>query len=121
MIIKENYSEEHIRVLQKISKRDPGLIERTLYAFGLLEALAKVGLPFTFKGGTSFLLLLEKPMRLSTDIDIVVKPETDSGSRDVRTHIYAEDFSSEIAAMRAPKIIYMAACLLTDHVYEKNF
>ena len=38
MIIRENYSEEHIRDLQKISRRDPGLIERTLYAFGLLEA-----------------------------------------------------------------------------------
>ncbi|MBQ8984123.1 MAG: nucleotidyl transferase AbiEii/AbiGii toxin family protein [Lachnospiraceae bacterium] len=305
MITKDNYSEEHIRELQKISRRDPGLIERTLYAFGLLEALVQVGLPFTFKGGTSLLLLLEKPMRLSTDIDIVVKPGTDMkgyieaaskifpfthqeeqsrvgrnniekkhykftyaspiqqkplyilldvlfeednysevvtrnisnslllmegeplcvrvpsvdcilgdkltafaphttgiplhqkkdmevmkqfydictmldvldnmdnvkdtyknivraeidyrgidikledvlldtlysaiaigargkvmpedypayvrGSRDVRTHIYAEDFSPEIAAMRAPKIIYMAACLLTDHVYERNF
>ncbi len=77
MIAKENYSEEHIRELQRKSKRDPSLIERTLYAFGLLEALSKVGLPFIFKGGTSLLLLLEKPMRLSTDIDIVVKPGTD--------------------------------------------
>lgn len=77
MIIKENFSEEHIRELQKMSRRDPGLIERTLYAFGLLEALAQVGLPFVFKGGSSLLLLLDKPMRLSTDIDIVVEPGTD--------------------------------------------
>ena len=77
MITRANYGEDHIRELQAVSKGDPGLIERTLYAFGLLEALAKVGLDFTFKGGTSLLLLLPKPKRLSTDIDIVVKPNTD--------------------------------------------
>jgi hypothetical protein len=36
-----------------------------------------VGLPFTFKGGTSLMLLLPHPMRLSTDIDIRVDPGTD--------------------------------------------
>ncbi len=77
MILKENYEEQHIRDLQAASKGDPGMIERTLYAFGLLEALAVVGLDFTFKGGTSLLLLLPKPKRLSTDIDIVVDPGTD--------------------------------------------
>lgn len=77
MILRENYEEQHIRELQAASKGDPGLIERTLYAFGLLEALAVVGLDFTFKGGTSLLLLLPKPKRLSTDIDIVVDPGTD--------------------------------------------
>ncbi len=61
MILKENYEERHIRELQAASKGDPGLIERALYAFGLLEALAVVGLDFTFKGGTSLLLLLPKP------------------------------------------------------------
>lgn len=77
MIIKENFSEEHIRQIQNENRRDPLLIERTLFAFGLLEALVKVGLQFTFKGGTSMMLLLPKPMRLSTDIDIVVEPGTD--------------------------------------------
>lgn len=77
MILKENYEAQHIRDLQVASKGDPGLIERTLYALGLLEALAAVGLDFIFKGGTSLLLLLPKPKRLSTDIDIVVNPGTD--------------------------------------------
>ena len=77
MITRENFSEEHIRKLQDENHRDPLLLERTLFAFGLLEALVKVGLPFTFKGGTSLMLLLPKPMRLSTDIDIVVEPGTD--------------------------------------------
>ena len=77
MISRDNYEEAHIRELQASSKGDPGLIERTLYAFGLLEALRQVGMDFIFKGGTSLLLLLPKPRRLSTDIDIVVSPGTD--------------------------------------------
>ncbi len=77
MITRGNFEEEHIRHLQRASKGDPVLIERTLYAFGLLEALVRVGLDFTFKGGTSLLLLLPRPQRLSTDIDIVVDPGTD--------------------------------------------
>jgi hypothetical protein len=77
MILHENFSEEHIRELQRISRRDPILLERTVYAFGLLEAIARVGLPFVFKGGTSLILLMDKPRRLSTDIDIIVAPGTD--------------------------------------------
>lgn len=77
MIIRENYSEEHIRDLQKMSRRDPQLIERALYALGLLEALKQTGMEFIFKGGSSLMLLLPHIMRLSTDIDIVVKPGTD--------------------------------------------
>ena len=76
MILSENYSVQHIRDLQATSKGDPILIERTLFAFGLLEALRKVGMDFIFKGGTSLLLLLPHPRRLSTDIDIVVEPNT---------------------------------------------
>ena len=42
MITKENYSEEHIRQIVNENRRDPLLVERTLFAFGLLEALAKI-------------------------------------------------------------------------------
>ena len=52
MLLKENFYEEHIRDLQRNSKRDPVLLERTVYAFGLFEALARVGMPFVFKGET---------------------------------------------------------------------
>ena len=76
MIIRNNYSQEHIRELQALSKKDPALIERVLHAFGLLEAITGVGMPFIFKGGTCLMLLLDHPMRLSTDIDIIVKPGT---------------------------------------------
>lgn len=77
MIDKHIYELDYIRKLQDEYSADPGLIERALYAFGLLEALKKVGMPFCFKGGTSLMLLLEKPARLSTDIDILVEPGTD--------------------------------------------
>ena len=77
MLTRANYSKEHIEVLQKDSGNDPALLERVLFAFGLLEAISRVKLPFIFKGGTCLMLLLKKPMRLSTDIDIVVEPGTD--------------------------------------------
>ena len=77
MIQPISFAEEHIRELQKNSKRDPVLLERAVYAFGLLEALVRVGMPFIFKGGTCLMLLMERPRRLSTDIDIIVEPGTD--------------------------------------------
>ena len=77
MIIRENYGEDHIRELQSKSRKDPQLIERALYALGLLEALAQTGMEFIFKGGSCLMLLLPHLMRLSTDIDIIVDPGTD--------------------------------------------
>lgn len=82
MLTKENFSESHIRMLQKQSKKDPALLERAVFAFGLLEAIRWVEMPFIFKGGTCLILLLKFPMRLSTDIDIIVAPDTDV------THIF---------------------------------
>lgn len=77
MLTKENFTKEHIDSLRQTTGADPSILERTVYAFGLLEAIAKTGMPFVFKGGTSLMLLLEEPRRLSTDIDIIVEPEVD--------------------------------------------
>jgi hypothetical protein len=77
MIDRHVYELDYIRELQSRYSSDPGLLERALYAFGLLEALAEVGMPFCFKGGTSLMLILDHPARLSTDIDILVEPGTD--------------------------------------------
>ena len=77
MLTRENYEIEHIRELRSKYKKDPGLLERVLYAFGLLEAIAKVGMPFVFKGGSCLMLMTDQPRRLSTDIDILVEPGTD--------------------------------------------
>ena len=40
------YTSEYIQNLANTIKADKNLIERSLFAFGLLEALAKVELPF---------------------------------------------------------------------------
>ncbi len=77
MLLHENYTAEHIANMQKKTGSDPSILERTVYAFGLLEAIQRVGMPFIFKGGTALLILLEHPRRLSTDIDIVVEPGID--------------------------------------------
>ncbi len=39
------------------------------------------------------------------------------GTRELRSHIYAENYTPEIAAGRAVKIMYMVICLLTDTEY----
>ncbi|MEI6644649.1 MAG: nucleotidyl transferase AbiEii/AbiGii toxin family protein [bacterium] len=51
--------------------RDPGLLEKCIYALQLLGLLAESGIPFVFKGGTSMVLLMASLRRLSIDIDIV--------------------------------------------------
>jgi hypothetical protein len=55
--------------------KDPGIIESMIYALYLLQRLKLTGLDFIFKGGTSLLLLMEKPARFSVDIDIVISPK----------------------------------------------
>ena len=77
MIKKETFTLEHINELRSRKSINLLLLERSIYALGLLEALARVGMPFIFKGGSCLMLLLESPRRLSTDIDIIVKPGTD--------------------------------------------
>lgn len=77
MISKDNFTKEQIEDLRLQNNNAPSLLEKSVYAFGLLEAIQRVGMPFIFKGGTSLLLILDKPMRLSTDIDIIVPPGTD--------------------------------------------
>ena len=77
MLLSENYTAEYISELRQKTGADPSILERTIFAFGLLEAIRQVNMPFIFKGGTSLLVMLEKPRRLSTDIDIIVDLGTD--------------------------------------------
>ena len=77
MLSRQMFTEEYIRSLQSDTGNDPALLERMIYAFGLLEAIRRAELPFCFKGGTALMLLLEHPRRLSTDVDIIVDPGTD--------------------------------------------
>ncbi len=50
---------------------DKIILEKMIYALHLLEQLKINGLNFTFKGGTSLVLLLEGASRFSIDIDII--------------------------------------------------
>jgi hypothetical protein len=50
---------------------DPVLLEKTIHAFALLDAMAARGVEFVFKGGTSLLLRLPAIHRLSIDADII--------------------------------------------------
>lgn len=77
MLLRENFTKDHISKLRTETGADSAILERTVFAFGLLEAIRSVGLPFIFKGGTSLLVMLDNPKRLSTDIDIIVIRGTD--------------------------------------------
>lgn len=81
MISKETFTLEW---LQKVNEKfgwkraDNQLknLEKAIAALYLLECLAKSGLSFVFKGGTSLLLVMQKVYRLSVDIDIIVDSKT---------------------------------------------
>ncbi len=80
MVLSESFTREHIEKIRSGYNVHNSILERSIFALALLEALARVGMSFIFKGGTSLLLLLEKPRRLSTDIDIIVEPGIDAQS-----------------------------------------
>lgn len=78
MIDERSRSREWILESCKVNKvNDPILMEKTIRAFSLLEALAKSGCPFLFKGGSALMLQLGCTQRLSVDIDVVCPPGTD--------------------------------------------
>src|SRR5574344_1129262 len=61
---------------RQMGVHDIALVEKTIRAFSLLEALARSGCPFIFKGGSSLMLHLNTSKRLSIDIDIICPPGT---------------------------------------------
>lgn len=77
MIDKRTYTEENIQRIVVTYKVDYELAQRAVFALGLVEALVRSGLQFTFKGGSSAMLLFPAPKRLSTDVDILVEPGAD--------------------------------------------
>lgn len=54
----------------RLRARDPRLVETCIFALEFVGRLAAVGLDFVFKGGTSLLLHVRPPRRLSIDVDI---------------------------------------------------
>jgi hypothetical protein len=72
MILNESYSSKWIAERRlAFGKSDPGIVEKVIFALSLVEQLRMLGLEFTFKGGTSLLVLLPEPKRFSIDVDIV--------------------------------------------------
>ena len=74
MISEKTYSPDWIRSFKKQSQYravNPALFEKFIYAFSLIEALAKSGLKFIFRGGTSMYLLPVEVNRFSIDVDII--------------------------------------------------
>jgi hypothetical protein len=69
MICSASYTPEWIKEKRKTyPKSDPAIMEKVIYALALVEQLAAAALNFTFKGGTSLLLILPEPKRFSIDI-----------------------------------------------------
>ncbi|MEY4804591.1 MAG: hypothetical protein RL331_1110 [Bacteroidota bacterium] len=54
-----------------LKRINPPILEKMIHALSLLQHLRVHGLDFTFKGGTSLILLLTKSRRFSVDIDII--------------------------------------------------
>jgi len=54
-----------------LQARDVRNLEKCVLALELVGRLKKAGLDFIFKGGTSLLLLVDRPRRLSIDVDIL--------------------------------------------------
>jgi hypothetical protein len=72
MILSSSYSPDWIKEKRDVyPKSDPTIMEKVIYALSLVEQLQLANLSFTFKGGTSLLLILPEPKRFSIDVDIV--------------------------------------------------
>lgn len=95
MIDKVSLSQEWLAEKQAQYAKDPSIIESMIHALYLLEQLKSTGLDFIFKGGTSLILLLENPARLSVDIDIIVNPAIDKAQ--------LESFLNKIA----PSVVFV--------------
>jgi len=72
MISLENLTDANLTAVSRsLQLNNIAVLERMLHAFILLDRLTETGLDFIFKGGTSVLLHISNPKRLSVDIDIV--------------------------------------------------
>jgi hypothetical protein len=61
---------DSLRRQEQYRRVNPALFEKMVYAFALLESLAKTDFDFIFKGGTSIILMPVSTNRFSIDIDI---------------------------------------------------
>jgi hypothetical protein len=82
----------------EMKRVDPGLLEKSIHALELVGLLAHKEIPFSFKGGTCMLLLLENIRRLSIDVDIactVSGHELETVLREIGTESRFENFDPD--------------------------
>ena len=79
MINRKEISTDWINKVSKDNRNaDKILIEKVIRALLLVEGLAKLKLPFVFKGGTALMLHLNTTKRLSIDVDIILSTMPDN-------------------------------------------
>jgi len=91
---------------KELGFKDPGIFEKSVYAFNLLSELLCVYPGLIFKGGTSILLHIFPPARLSIDIDILLPVKEQAGLKDalVRMVSASEWFDAVKEDLRHGKI-----------------
>lgn len=67
---------------EEMGFKDRGIFEKSMYAFSLLRELLGIYPDLIFKGGTSILLHIFPPVRLSIDIDILLPERDRSGLKE---------------------------------------
>lgn len=71
---------EFIAKLKKETKfRSNAILEKSIYAFSLLEGLVKIYPDLIFKGGTSIFIRQFPPIRFSIDVDIILQEKEKEG------------------------------------------
>ncbi len=74
-MIKEHcFTKEWVEAFKKekeYRRINPPVLEKMIHALCFLQYIQEGGLKFTFKGGTSLVLLLQEARRFSVDIDII--------------------------------------------------
>jgi hypothetical protein len=134
MISAQSRTKEWIMGIRGTSRipTDPILIEKMILALTLLENMSISGLEFTFKGGTSMLLVMKAPMRFSIDLDIVM--ETDQGLEEGLQsilqkgvfHRFEEDDRASQIPVRHLKFFFFSTIerkensILVDILFEEN-
>ncbi len=67
---------------KELGFKDPGIFEKSVYAFNLLSELLRVYPGLIFKGGTAIPLHIFPPARLSIDIDILLPAKEQAGLKE---------------------------------------
>lgn len=67
---------------KELGFKDPGIFEKSVYAFNLLSELLRIYPGLIFKGGTAILLHIFPPARLSIDIDILLSVKEQAGLKE---------------------------------------